>query len=130
MAPLGPREQAAIRHLWKEYVTAFDEKSAPFIARLYAPDGDLIGVDGKLVAGPAAIGEYYIELFSKIPMATISDAKIEPARTIGGSAALVNGTWRVRGVEPNPVNVVGTFVVRRERGRWSYVAVRFIRPFP
>lgn len=129
MARLSPQDQTAIRQLWRKYVGAFHKRNARAAARLYAPDGDLIGVDGVLVTGPAAIEEYYVELFSKMPTATISDPKIAPARTLAGSAALVNGTWRVLGVAPKPVDVVGTFVVRRNRGTWSYVAVRLMTAF-
>jgi uncharacterized protein (TIGR02246 family) len=129
MAKLSTEDQAAIRQLWKKYVAAFNKKSARGCARLYAPDGDLIGVDGVLLTGPAAIEKYYKEeIFAKFPTATVSDSKLTPARTIAGSVALVNGTWQVLGVGPKPADVVGTFVVRRSRGTWSYVAVRFMTP--
>ena len=88
----------------------------------------MIGDEGDLLTGPAAIEEYDVERFSKLPMTEISDAKIAPARTIAGSAALVNGKWRVLGVRPKPIEVVGTFVVRRHRGTWHYLAVRFMTP--
>lgn len=128
MPNLTPKDQAAISELWTKYVAAFHAKDARAVARLFASDGDLIGVDGDLVTGPPAIEKYYVGLFSKLPTATVSDAKIAPARTLAGSAALVNGTWRILGAGPNPINVAGTFVVRRDRGRWSYVAVRFAVP--
>jgi uncharacterized protein (TIGR02246 family) len=128
MARLTPADQAAIRRLWTRYSNAFDKKSARGIARLFANDGDLIGVEGYVVSGPAAIEAFYIERFSKLPTAVISDSKIDPARSVAGSAALVNGTWNVLGVGPNPIPVVGTFVVRRDRGTWLYVAVRFQTP--
>lgn len=128
MARLSPKDQTDIRQLWRKYVAAFNKRNARAAARLYAPDGDLVGVDGVLVTGPAAIEEYYVELFPKFPTATVSDSKTAPARVIAGSAALVNGTWRVLGVGPKPADVVGTFVVRRDRGTWRYVAVRFMTP--
>lgn len=128
MPRLSPQDQAAIRRLWRKYEADFNKHNGRAVARLYAPDGDLIGAEGVLVTGPAAIEEYYVELFSKLPTATASDSEIAPARTLAGSVALVNGTWRVLGVGPNPVNVVGTFVVRRNRGTWRYVAVRFMTP--
>ena len=129
MARLSPQDQVAIRQLWRKYVAAFNKRNSRATARLYAPDGDLVGVDGVLVTGPAAIEEYYAELFLKFPTATVDDSKIAPARALAGSAALVNGTWHVLGVGPKPVDVVGTFVVRRDRGAWRYVAVRFMTPF-
>jgi uncharacterized protein (TIGR02246 family) len=128
MAGLTPKDQADIRKLWTKYEAAFNRQSARAVARLYGAQGDLIGVEGDLVTGPPAIEKYYVERFSKLPGATITDSEMAPARTIAGSGALVNGTWRVLGVGPDPIDVVGTFVVKRERGTWSYFAVRFQTP--
>jgi uncharacterized protein (TIGR02246 family) len=130
MARLNSKDQGAIRQLWTKYAASFDKQKPRAIARLYAPDGDLIGIEGELVTGPAAIEEYYVDRFSKLPStARISDSKIAPARIVAGSVALVNGTWSVLGVGPDPIEVVATFVVRRDQGTWRYVAARFIKPF-
>jgi uncharacterized protein (TIGR02246 family) len=123
---LEATDQAAIRRLVKKYVTAFNQQKPRACASVYAADGDLIGVDGVLTTGPAAIEELYRKLFTQFPTAKVHDAKTAPARVLAGSAALANGTWKVHGVTPDPIDVVGTFVVRRTRGVWSFAAVRLM----
>ena len=128
MAQLHSKDQIAIKQLWLDYESAFNRKDASAVAGLYAPDGDLIGAEGVLVTGPPAIEAFYVKGFSKFPTARAGDAKIAPARAITGTTALVNGTWRILDLRPKPIDVVGTFVVRRDRGSWRYVAVRFMTP--
>ena len=128
MAQLSREDQAAIRELWKKYRGAFDRKDAKAAAGVYASDGDLVANDGKVVAGSAAIEKLYAQLFAKYPKAALRDVKLAPARGVSGTVAIVNGNWNVVGVGPGPAPVVGTLIVRRERGVWKYVAVRFMTP--
>jgi uncharacterized protein (TIGR02246 family) len=125
MSQLTLNDQTTLNQLWRKYLAAFNKQDARAAGRLYAPDGDLLGVEGDLMTGPVAIEKYYLEFFAKFPKATVSGSKIAPAHIIADGAAFINGRWRVRGVTPKPFSVVRTFVVRRDRGTWSYVAVRF-----
>lgn len=123
---LPERDQVEIQQLWAEYGAAFGGGDPARIARLYAADGDMIAVDGKLAAGPQAIEDYYRQHFAGASQAaTIAGVELGTPRSISGDVAVMNGTWLVEGVAPGPFRVRSTFVVRREAVGWRYVAVRF-----
>lgn len=129
MDPLSRKDQAAIRRLWKSYKAAFNGEDARSITVLHAADGDLVSADGVLVTGAANIETFYEEQFAVPGKLTVRGDEISPAHALAADVALVNGSWTVSGVGPRPISVLGTFVVRRENGSWSYVAVRFMVPF-
>ena len=127
MSHLSPEDQLAIGKLWEQYGLAMGKKDAAAAAALYASDGDMIGLDGTLASGPSAIEQYYRnELSGKYEKVSITEFEISPARGVTEDVALVNGRWLVHGLGSDPIRVNSTFIVRRERGEWRYVAARFM----
>lgn len=129
MTDLSEQDKAAITQLWTEYGRALDRSDPEAIAALYAPDGDMTGIDGSHVEGPSAIASAYAAaLEQKYADLSLSDVELGTPRSVGPGAALMNATWRVHGLEPEPFPVRATFVVRKEPEGWRYVAARFAAP--
>ncbi len=55
MSAFSDEDRIVIMKLWEDYGQAFGAEDADGIAALFAPDGDLIGLEGRLVSGPEAI---------------------------------------------------------------------------
>lgn len=127
---LTTEDQAAIRALWAEYGAAVGRRDPAGAAALFTSDGDGLAIDGELLSGPKAIEEYYArKLPDQYANLSITDVDLSEARPIGSDLALVNGSWRVHGLNPEPFPVRSTFIVRREKDGWRYVAVRLMVPF-
>lgn len=126
MAELSQQNATAITQLWSDYGAAFARGDASAIAALFARDGDLTAVDGTRADGPEAIAAYYRdELLRKHEGVTLHSIELDPPRDVSTDVALMNATWLVHGVRPEPFRVRTTFVVRREPNGWRYVAARF-----
>ncbi len=130
MTILTAEDQAAIGALWIEYGGAVGRRDAAAAAALFSSDGDALAIDGELLRGPKEVEEYYTrKLPGQYANLSITDVSLGEARSIGTDLALVNGTWRVHGLNPEPFPVRSTFIIRRERDGWRYVAVRLMVPF-
>ncbi len=126
MPTLSDQDNAVIMKLWEQYGQAFAAQDADGIAALFAPDGDLIGVEGRLVSGPEAIAEEYRTEFSRsFEELSIRDVELDSSRPLSPQVGLMNGGWTVDGLASGSFRVRSTFVVRRDTEGWRYVAVRF-----
>lgn len=126
MTQLSEQDAAAIAQLWADYDDAFARGDAAGIAALYAEDGDMIGVDGSHVVGPAAITAAYEGAFTaKYVDVSLRDMELGAPRAVAPGVALVNSTWTVHGLGAEPFRVHSTFLVRKDEQRWRYVAARF-----
>ena len=126
MPTFSDQDSAVIMSLWEQYGQAFAAQDADSIAALFAPDGDLIGVEGRLVSGPEAIAEEYRNEFSRsFEGLSLRDVELHSPRPLNPHVGLMNGGWIVDGLASGPFQVRSTFVVRRDTEGWRYVAVRF-----
>ena len=127
MPALSADDQAAIAKLWERMGDAVGNKDGAAIGDLYAADCDLIGIDGTVLAGRQAIVEYYnVELHRKYAKVKMTDVMFELPRRISADVAMLNGTWMVHGLKPEPVHVRSTMIVRRDSDGWRYVATRYM----
>jgi len=127
MSALSAADHAAITKLWERVGQAVGRKDGSAIGALYAEDADLIGIDGTVLHGRAAISDYYnIELHRKYANVQMTDVSFDPPRRLSGDVAILNGTWMVHGMRPEPVRVRSTMIVRRDDDGWHYVATRYM----
>ena len=131
MDTLTPHDLAAIGALWEKYGDAIGRKDAAAAAALYAEDCDGITLDGTVLTGRSEIRAYYDDnLSGKYANAQITDVEFDAPRAISGDVAMINGTWIVHHIRPQPVRVRSTLVVRRDPDGWRYVAARFMAALP
>lgn len=127
MPSFSAADQAAISRLWEQMGEALGRKDGSAIAALYAEDADLVGIDGTVLHGRAAIGDYYnIELHRKYANMQMTDVSFDLPRRISDDVAVLNGTWLLLGVRPEPVRVRTTMLMRRDHQGWRYVATRYM----
>ena len=125
MSAFSDEDGVVIMKLWEDYGQAFGAQDADGIAALFAQDGDLIGLEGRLVSGPEAIAEFYRNEFSRsFEGLSLRDFEFDSPRPLSPQVALVNGGWIVDGLAGGSFRVRATFVVRRNTEGWRYVAVR------
>ncbi len=125
MSAFSDEDGVVIMKLWEDYGQAFGAQDADGIAALFAPDGDLIGLEGRLVSGPEAIAEFYRNEFSRsFEGLSLRDFEFDSPRPLSPQVGLVNGGWIVDGLAGGSFRVRATFVVRRDTEGWRYVAVR------
>src|SRR6185436_9615645 len=123
MPALSAADRKAINMLWERMGEALGDKNGGAIAALYADDADLIGLDGTVLNGRKAIGDYYnVELTRKYANVTMTDVLFEQPRRITKDVAIISGSWMVHGLKPESVRVRSTMIVRRDRSGWRYVA--------
>jgi uncharacterized protein (TIGR02246 family) len=131
MASFSPEDLAEIGVLWDRYGDAMGRKDGAAAAALYADDCDGIALDGTLLRGRAEIKAYYDEqLLGKYAKLAITEVVFEPPRAVTSDVALINGTWVVHNIRPQPVRVRSTLIVRRDPQGWRYVAARFMAALP
>lgn len=131
MAALSPEDLTEIGVLWERYGEAMGRKDGAAAAALYADDCDGIALDGTVLQGRAEIQAYYDEqLTGKYANVSITEVLFDQPRAVTRDVALINGTWVVHNIGPQPVRVRSTLVVRRDPHGWRYVAARFMAALP
>ncbi len=99
MSAFSDEDCVVIMKLWEDYGQAFGAQDADGIAALFAQDGDLIGLEGRLVSGPEAIAEFYRNEFSRsFEGLSLRDFEFDSPRPLSPQVGLVNGGWIVDGV--------------------------------
>ena len=115
MTSLSPDDQAAIGVLWERYGEAMGRKDGAAAAALYSDDCDGIALDGTVLRGRAEIQAYYDEQLSgAYANASITEVEFDPPRPISKDVALINGTWIVHNIRPQPIRVRSTLILRRD----------------
>lgn len=126
MLNLSEQDRSEIMQLWEKYGQAFGAQDADGIASLFAPDGDLIGVEGRLVTGPEAVAEEYRTEFARsFEGLSIHDVEFDSPRPLSPGVALLNGAWKVHGAPGGSFPVRSTLLIRQDAEGWRLVAVRF-----
>ncbi|MFD1370362.1 SgcJ/EcaC family oxidoreductase [Actinoplanes sichuanensis] len=117
------RAESVVRELYRELLTAWNERDAERFAGLFADDGVLIGFDGSQVDGPE-IGKHLTPIFQDHPTAAYV-ARIREIRVLGPGAVLLRS---IAGMIPpgtdtlNPAtNAVQTLVAERRLPGWRVI---------
>jgi uncharacterized protein (TIGR02246 family) len=130
MPALSADDQAAINTLWERYGEAMGNKDGAAAAALYSEDCDGIGIDGTILHGRQEIADYYnvqAHTYAKLQMTEVA---FDLPRSISDDVAIINGSWMVHGLKPEPVRVRSTMILRRDPDGWRYVAARFMAALP
>jgi uncharacterized protein (TIGR02246 family) len=117
------RAESVVRELYRDLLTAWNDRDAERFAGLFADDGALVGFDGSQVDGPE-IGKHLAPIFQDHPTATYV-ARVRELRILGPGAVLLRS---IAGMIPpgadalNPAaNAVQTLVAERRLPGWRIV---------
>ena len=80
------------------------------------------------LATSAATGTYTFTAADGDQLVATTVSQGEP--TSVENVAIINGTWMVHGLKPEPVRVRSTMILRRDPEGWRYVAARFMAALP
>ena len=69
-------------------------------------------------------------LATEIATLKMTDVAFDLPRSISKDVAIINGSWMVHGLKPEPVRVRSTMILRRDPEGWRYVAARFMAALP
>ena len=130
MPALSADDQAAINSLWERYGEAMGNHDGAAAAALYSEDCDGVGIDGTIFRGRKEIAEYYNAQARKYATLKMTDVAFDLPRSISKDVAIINGSWMVHGLKPEPVRVRSTMILRRDPEGWRYVAARFMAALP
>ena len=118
-------DEAAIRAQIAATEAAWNERSAPALAALYAPDGDVMMLAGLHISGQDAIRRA-AEDGSFFPTEPTSTRRISLAvdriRFLTSEVAIVGASARFTAGEP--VETAPTYVMVRQEGAWRIAALR------
>ncbi|GIE77629.1 hypothetical protein Aph02nite_35790 [Actinoplanes philippinensis] len=117
------RAESVVRELYRDLLTAWNERDAERFAGLFAEDGVLVGFDGSQVDA-SDIGKHLAPIFQDHPTATYV-ARIRELRILGPGAVLlrsVAGMIPPGGDSLDPaVNAVQTLVAERRLPGWRVI---------
>lgn len=123
-------EEQVIRNIVAEAVSRFNKGDASVIRELWDEDADYVGVDGTLITGRVAIEELLGRMLKANSGKVTQNATIERVRFLAQDIALVDGAWTITGAvdaagkELPPIKGRGLELVKKENGRWRFVATR------
>lgn len=130
MSALSAEDQAAINTLWERYGEAMGNKDGAAAAALYSEDCDGIGIDGTILHGRQEIADYYNVQAHNYATLKMTEVAFDLPRSISDDVAIINGSWMIHGLKPEPVRVRSTMILRRDPEGWCYVAARFMAALP
>jgi uncharacterized protein (TIGR02246 family) len=115
--------ETMVQELYRELLTAWNDRDAERFAGLFAEDGTLVGFDGSQVAGPE-IAKHLAPIFQDHPTAGYV-ARVRETRLLGPGAVLIRsiaGMVPPGGTALNPAaNAVQTLVAERRLPGWRVV---------
>ena len=122
-------DEKAIDALIADWLSAHNKGDAKNLSRFYAPDADLVGIDGRVVKGRNTIRTMYAKVFEQLPgnKATIA---LTSRRFVSPDIVIDDGTWKVTGVLPKGVPSKGryTTVFKKQNGTWQILCDRTMVP--
>jgi uncharacterized protein (TIGR02246 family) len=132
--PTGMDDEAAIRSLADRYTAGWADGDAAAIASLFGADGDLVGVEGRVSKGRAAVQARLAEDFEGMFKGTQIAITIESIRFLEPTIAIVDGTFEISGITgadgaaAPPLKGLYSNLVEKEGGDWLFEAVRPMVP--
>ena len=122
-------EGKAIDALIAKWIVAHNKGNANALSKFYAPDADVVGIDGRIVKGRNAIRTMYAKVFAQLPgnKATIS---LTSRRFVSLDIVIDDGTWKVTGVLPKGAPSKGryTTIFKKRNGEWQILCDRTMVP--
>ena len=116
----------AVRDLYEQLLTAWNDRDADRFGALFAADGQSVGFDGSQSHGPQ-IAEHLKPIFADHPTARYV-AKVQQVRAVGPGAALLRaivGMVPPGADELKPdVNAVQTLLAERAANGWRIVLLQ------
>ena len=120
-AEAASEDERAVRALYEEVLTRWNERNAGQMAELFAQDGNVVGFDGSSINGRNAIVSAMEDIFKNHQTARYVGI-VREVRFLNGGAALLRA---VAGMVPpgqtdlNPaVNAIQTLVAAKRNNRW------------
>jgi uncharacterized protein (TIGR02246 family) len=132
--PSDLENEVAIRQLYDKFSAAWNRHDARAMAQYWAFDGDHFEPDGRRVEGRDAVEKLFAEEQATAFKQSKLSLTIESVWLITPNVALVNGTYRVDGVQgPGGVSLdirqgFLTSVLVKEADRWWVAASRSVIP--
>lgn len=127
-------DEAAIRSLADRYVSGWANGDAVAIASLYASDGDLVGVEGRVHKGRSEVEGRLAEDFEAIFNGTQISITTDSVRFLEPGVAITDGSFEVTGITgpdgaaADPLKGLYSNVVVKEGGEWALKSVRPMVP--
>lgn len=116
-------DEKVLRELADEFVTAFNTGDAQALAAQFAPQAEIVDLDGNVVQGREAIQEFYAEQL-QTPLFKIA-IQIESLRFLGDSLAIEDGRVTLSSEDEEFTERSRYTVVHaRQGGKWLIVSSR------
>jgi len=114
-------DEAAVRGLYQGLLEQWNRRDAAKMAGLFAPDGHLVGYDGSVVNGRAAIAGHLAPIFADHPTPAYV-GKVREVRFLTPDVAVLRAVAGLvppgaRDLNPN-LNAVQSLVAARHDGQW------------
>jgi uncharacterized protein (TIGR02246 family) len=116
-------DRAGIQAQREAFLKAFEKGDAQQVASFWTADGELIGDDGNVYRGRAAIAQAYRELFSPKEKRR-AEIQSESLRFPSKDTAIEEGRFKVRVGKVNPTASRYSVLHVREDGKWLMAVVR------
>jgi uncharacterized protein (TIGR02246 family) len=117
------RAETVVHELYRDLLTAWNDRDAERFAGLFADDGTFVGFDGSQIDGPQ-IAKHLAPIFMDHPTASYV-AKVREIRHLGPGAVLIRSIAGMRppgGTGLNPeANVVQTLIAELRLPGWRVV---------
>lgn len=114
-------DEPAIRSLYQQLLHSWNVRNAPAFAALFSADGSVVGFDGSVVDGQAAIAEHLQQIFASHQTATYIGI-VREVRFLAPDVALlraVSGMLPPGQADINPaVNTIHALVAARHGASW------------
>lgn len=124
------QDETQIRKLIPAFTDAWARADGQGIARLFAPDGDLVVPTGNVFSGRETIAGFYTSVFAQGYRGSKGTGDIVRLRFVRPDVALCDGGWSITGAhdkdgkESPPERGVFTVVAVKQEGRWRISALR------
>ncbi len=124
MTQTMPDEEAAVRALYQDLLTAWNSRDGQAFGAYFVEDGGIVGYDGSLVDGREAIAAEMSRIFThhqtpayvqKVRSVRFLEAQVALLRGIVGMPSLLDGS-----IMPN-LNAIQTLLAEKHDGVWRVV---------
>lgn len=124
----GPGIEQTIESLGEaaeRFVTAFNERDAAAIAAMFTPDGEIVGIDGGIIAGRGQIEGYHLALFALEPVPQIA-LEAHSVQLAAPGVAFEEGQIHLTTADDEPVRSINYKAthVRQADGSWLLASSR------